>query len=147
MTRKVLICRKTKQPNLNIVHHNLILRLFNAKLILLKEQLLYYLIHTYENKRVHTFCKVTRPKVNVTDKFEFELAYNSVTTSLHRLLIEERLYMQFYMWLRIIECLESMKCKFELCRHFLRADYLFFTCYFIHYLRETMNNLYILTFK
>ena len=40
-------------------------RLFNAKAILLEEQLWYYLTHSWEDKGVHTFPKGICPKVNV----------------------------------------------------------------------------------
>ena len=35
----------------------------------------YYLNHSWEDKGVHTFPKGIRPKVNVTARLEFELAY------------------------------------------------------------------------
>ena len=38
--------------------------LFNAKTILVEEQLWYNLIHTWEGKRFHTFPKGISPKVN-----------------------------------------------------------------------------------
>ena len=50
-------------------------RLFNAKSILLEEQLWYYLTHSWEDKGVHTFPKGICPKVNVIARLEFELAY------------------------------------------------------------------------
>ena len=49
--------------------------LFNAKVTFLEEQLWYYLTHSWEDKRVHTFSKGTCPKVNVIAQLEFELAY------------------------------------------------------------------------
>ena len=50
-----------------------LLRLFNAKAILLEEQ--YYLTHSWEDKGVHTFPKGICPKVNVIARLENELAY------------------------------------------------------------------------
>ena len=50
-------------------------RLFNAKFILLEEQLWYYLTHSWKDKGVHTFPKGTCPKVNVIARLEYELAY------------------------------------------------------------------------
>ena len=50
-------------------------RLFNAKAILLEEQLWYYLTHSWEDKGVHTFPKGICPKVNVIARLEYELAY------------------------------------------------------------------------
>ena len=50
-------------------------RLFNAKAILQEEQLWYYLIHSWEDKGVHTFPKGICPKVNVIARLEYELAY------------------------------------------------------------------------
>ena len=50
-------------------------RLFNAKAILLEEQLWYYLTHSWEDKGVHTFPKGIFPKVNVIARLEYELAY------------------------------------------------------------------------
>ena len=41
-------------------------RLFNAKAILLEEQLWYYLTHSWEDKGVHTFPKSISLKVIVT---------------------------------------------------------------------------------
>ena len=52
-----------------------IFRLFNAKSILLEEQLGYYLSHSWENKGVHTFPKGICPKMNVIVRLEYELAY------------------------------------------------------------------------
>ena len=40
-------------------------RLFNAKAILLEEQLWYYLTHSWEDMGIHTFPKSICPKVNV----------------------------------------------------------------------------------
>ena len=48
--------------------------LFNAKAILLEEQLWYYLTHSWEDKGVHTFPKGICPKVNVIARLEYELA-------------------------------------------------------------------------
>ena len=50
-------------------------RLFNANAILLEEQLWYYLTHSWEDKRVHTFPKGICPKVNVIARLQYELAY------------------------------------------------------------------------
>ena len=50
-------------------------RLFNAKAILLEEQLWYYLTDSWEDKGVHTFPKGICPKVNVIARLEYELAY------------------------------------------------------------------------
>ena len=50
-------------------------RLFNAKAILLEEQLWYYLTHSWEDKGVHTLPKRICPKVNVIARQEYELAY------------------------------------------------------------------------
>ena len=47
----------------------------NAKAILLEEQLWFYLTHSWEDKRVHTFPKGICPKMNVMVQLEFELAY------------------------------------------------------------------------
>ena len=49
-------------------------RLFNAKPILLEEQLLYNLTHSWEDKGVHTFPKGICPKVNVIVRLEYQLA-------------------------------------------------------------------------
>ena len=54
-------------------------RLFNAKAIILKEQLWYYLIYSWEDKRVHTFSKGICPKVNLIAWLEFELTYYNHT--------------------------------------------------------------------
>ena len=48
--------------------------LFNAKAILLEEQKWYYLTHSWEDNRVHTFPKGICPKVNVIARLEYELA-------------------------------------------------------------------------
>ena len=50
-------------------------RLFNAKDILLEEQLFNYLTDSWEDKRVHTFPKGIYPKVNVIARLEYELAF------------------------------------------------------------------------
>ena len=50
-------------------------RLFNAKDILIEEQQLYYLTHSWEDKRVHTFPKGICLKVNVIARLEYELTY------------------------------------------------------------------------
>ena len=50
-------------------------RLFNAKAILLEEQLWNYLTHTWEDKGVHTFPKGICPKVKVIARLEYELAF------------------------------------------------------------------------
>ena len=52
--------------------------LFNTKAILVEEQLWYYLIHIWEEKRNHSFSKGIIAKVNVIVWQEFELAYNDV---------------------------------------------------------------------
>ena len=49
--------------------------LFNAKAILLEEQWLYYLTHSWEDKGGYTFPKDIYPKVNVIARLEFELTY------------------------------------------------------------------------
>ena len=54
-------------------------RLFNAKAILQEEQLWYYLIHSWENKGVHTFPKGICLKVNVIVQLEYKLAYYDST--------------------------------------------------------------------
>ena len=41
----------------------------------LEEQWWYYLTHSWEDKRVHTFPKGICPKVNVIARLEYELAY------------------------------------------------------------------------
>ena len=48
---------------------------FKAKVILLEEQLWYYLTHSWEDKEFHTFPKGICPKVNVIAQLEYELAY------------------------------------------------------------------------
>ena len=53
--------------------------LFNAKGILVGGQQWYYLTHSWEDKRVHTFRKSISPKVNVIEWLKFELAYYDVT--------------------------------------------------------------------
>ena len=50
-------------------------RLFNAKAILLEEQLWYYLTHSWEDKGAHTFPRGICPKVNVIARLGYELAY------------------------------------------------------------------------
>ena len=57
-------------------------RLFNAKAILLEEQLWYYLTHSWEDKRVHTFPKGICLKVNVIAWLEYGLAYYN--SAVHR---------------------------------------------------------------
>ena len=54
-------------------------KLFNAKAILLEEQLWYYLTHSWEDKGVHTFPKGICPKVNVIAQLEYELTYYDST--------------------------------------------------------------------
>ena len=56
--------------------------LFNAKAILLEEQQWYYLTHSWEDKRVHTFPKGICPKVIVIARLEYELAYYN--SAVHR---------------------------------------------------------------
>ena len=51
------------------------LGLFNAKYILPEEQLWYYLTHSWEDKKIHTFLKSICSKVNVLVQLEFELIY------------------------------------------------------------------------
>ena len=67
-----LLCLMAYQP----------FRLFNAKAILLEEQLWYYLTHSWEDKGVHTFLKGICPKVNVIARLEYEIAYND--SAVHR---------------------------------------------------------------
>ena len=50
-------------------------RLFNAKSILLEEQLCYYLTHSWEDKGVHTFPQSICLKVNVIARLEYEHAF------------------------------------------------------------------------
>ena len=52
---------------------------FNAKAILLEEQLWYYLTHSWEDKGVHTFPKSICPKVNLIARLKYELTYNDST--------------------------------------------------------------------
>ena len=49
--------------------------LFNVKSILQEEQYWYYLIHSWEDKGVHTFPKGICPKVNVIVQLVYELVY------------------------------------------------------------------------
>ena len=49
--------------------------LFNAKAILVKEQLWYYLTYSWEDKGIYTFPKSINLKVNVMVWLEFKLAY------------------------------------------------------------------------
>ena len=49
-----------------------------AKTILIKEQQLYNLIHSWEDKGVHTFLKRIKPKINLIVRLEFELAYYDI---------------------------------------------------------------------
>ena len=49
-------------------------RLFNAKAILLEEQLWLYLTYSWEDKGCHTFPNGICPKVNVIARLEFEIA-------------------------------------------------------------------------
>ena len=55
--------------------------LFNTKAILVEEQQWYYLTHSRGggDKRIHTFSKGIRLKVNVIAILEFELSYFKVT--------------------------------------------------------------------
>ena len=48
---------------------------FNGKAILVEIQLWYRLTHDWRDKRVHTFSRDIRPKVNVMARLEIELAY------------------------------------------------------------------------
>ena len=50
-------------------------RLFNAKAILLEEQLWYYLTHSWEDKEIHTFPKGINPKVNIIARLEYKPPY------------------------------------------------------------------------
>ena len=50
--------------------------LFNAKAILLEEQLWCYLTHCWENRGVHAFPNGICPKVNVIARLVFKLAFN-----------------------------------------------------------------------
>ena len=50
-------------------------RLFNAKAFLQEKQLWYNLIHSWEDKGVHTFPQGICTKVNVIARLEYELAY------------------------------------------------------------------------
>ena len=54
-------------------------RLFNAKAILLEEQLQYYLTHSSEDKGVYAFAKGIFPKGNVVARLECELALPMLT--------------------------------------------------------------------
>ena len=63
-------------PGFFVKWHINLCRLFNAKAILLEEQLWYYLTHSWEDKGVHTFPKGICPKVNVIARLE----YHSLTT-------------------------------------------------------------------
>ena len=56
-----------------------LLGLFNAKSILLEEQLRYYLTHSCEDKGFHAFPKSICPKMNPIAWLEFELAYYDST--------------------------------------------------------------------
>ena len=51
----------------------------SVKAILIDGQSWYYIIHTKELKRVHTFSLNISPKVNVIAGLEFELGYNNLT--------------------------------------------------------------------
>ena len=53
--------------------------LFNAKAILAEEHYWYYLIHSLEEKRVHTFPKNISPKVNARVWLEFKCANYDIT--------------------------------------------------------------------
>ena len=55
---------------------------FDAKAILLEEQLWYDLTHSWEDKGVHTFPKSICPEVNVIVRLEYELAYYN--SAVHR---------------------------------------------------------------
>ena len=52
-----------------------LLRLFNAKTILIEEQQWYYLTDCWRDKRFHTFTKIISLKMNIIMQLEFELAY------------------------------------------------------------------------
>ena len=81
-------------------------RLFNAKAILLEEQLWYYLTHSWEDKGVHTFPKGICPKVNVIARLGFELAYYN--SAVHRVNIIPRAH---------------SPCQFFISRYNTDADY------------------------
>ena len=71
---KNLHCIIAKQSLFNGI--STLFRLFNAKAILIWEQLWYYLTHSWEDKEVHTFPKSVCPKVNVIARLESEIDYN-----------------------------------------------------------------------
>ena len=49
--------------------------LFNVKAIIEEEQLWYYFIYSWEEKKVYTFPESISPKVNVILQLDFELSY------------------------------------------------------------------------
>ena len=64
-----------------LTHEGLQVKLANnyiARGALVEEQLWHYLTQVWENKRVHAFVKSICPKVIVTARPEFELAYYDV---------------------------------------------------------------------
>ena len=58
-----------------VLWHINLCRLFNAKAVLLVEQLWYYLTYSWDDRGVHTFPKGICLKVNVLARLEYELAY------------------------------------------------------------------------
>ena len=62
-----------------ILLHTNLLGLFNAKSTFLEREYWYYLIYSWEERWVHTFCKSICLKVNVIARLEFELAYYNIT--------------------------------------------------------------------
>ena len=66
-------------------------RLSNAKAIFLEEQQWYYLTHSWEDKRAHTFPKDICPKVNVIARLEYHDSavqrFNHYTTRTPHLII------------------------------------------------------------
>ena len=52
--------------------------LFNAKAILVEEQLWYYLTHSLKDKKAHTFYKSISLKVNIIARLEFEFLFYGI---------------------------------------------------------------------
>ena len=65
----------------NVKWHINLCTSFNAKAILVEEQLWYYLNDSWEDKEFHTLPKGICPKVNVIARLEFVLNY---TSAVHR---------------------------------------------------------------